>query len=150
VLKVGDIAPDFTATATSGKTVKLSELRGKRVVMFFFPKAMTTGCTIETRLFRDHYTEMAALGAEVIGVSVDSNDKQCEFATREGVPFPMIGDSKKSIGKSFDVMWPLLGVTQRVTYVIGPEGRVEAVFHHELMVGRHLEDVKRHLQSKAQ
>jgi len=149
VLKVGEIAPDFAATSTSGKTVKLSELRGKRVVMFFFPKAMTTGCTIETRLFRDHYTEMTALGAEVIGVSVDSNDKQCEFASREGVPFPMIGDSKKSIGKSYDVMWPLLGVTQRVTYVVDPQGRVEAVFHHELMVGRHLEDVKRHLQSKA-
>ena len=123
MLKVGDIAPDFTATATSGKTVKLSELRGKRVVMFFFPKAMTTGCTIETRLFRDHYTEMAALGAEVIGVSVDSNDKQCEFATREGVPFPMIGDSKKSIGKSFDVMWPILGITKQAAH--GPLRELE-------------------------
>ena len=149
MLKVGDTAPDFSATATTGKPVKLSELRGKPVVMFFFPKAMTTGCTIETRLFRDHYTEIAALGAEVIGVSVDSNEKQCEFASREGVSFPMIGDSQKTIGKSYDVMWPLLGVTQRVTYVVGPDGRIEAVFHHELMVGRHLEDVKRHLQSKA-
>ena len=109
---------------------------------------MTTGCTIETRLFRDHYTEIAALGAEVIGVSVDSNEKQCEFASREGVSFPMIGDSQKTIGKSYDVLWPLLNVAQRITYVIGPDGRVEAAFHHELLVSKHLEAVRAHLQSK--
>lgn len=147
MLKVGDPAPDFTATAQDGKAVKLSELRGKRVVMFFFPKAFTHGCTIETRQFRDAYSELAALGAEVLGVSVDSSEQQCEFASREGVPFPMIGDPSRGIGRSYDVLWPLLNVAQRVTYVIGPEGRVEAVFHHELLVGKHLQAVRAHLQS---
>ena len=79
MLKVGEMAPDFSGTAQDGRTVKLSELRGKRAVLFFFPKAFTTGCTIETRQFRDHYTELAALGAEVIGLSVDSSEKQCEL-----------------------------------------------------------------------
>lgn len=146
MLKVGDQAPDFSATASNGATVKLSSLRGKRVVLFFFPKAFTTGCTIETRQFRDAYSEIAALGAEVVGMSMDSAELQCEFATKEGVPFPMIGDKGRSIGKSYDVLWPLLNVAQRVTYVIGPDGRIEAAFHHELLVKRHLEDVRAHLE----
>jgi peroxiredoxin Q/BCP len=147
VLKVGEMAPDFSGTAQDGRTVKLSELRGKRAVLFFFPKAFTTGCTIETRQFRDHYTELAALGAEVIGLSVDSSEKQCEFASSEGVPFPMLGDPSRNIGRSYGVLWPLLGVARRVTYVVGPDGRIEAAFHHELQVGKHLADVRRHLQA---
>jgi len=149
VLKVGDLAPDFTATATNGKTVKLSELRGKRVVMFFFPKAMTTGCTIETRQFRDHYSELADLGAEVIGVSVDKEQVQCDFANKEGVPFPMIGDEGRAINRSYDVLWPILNVSQRVTYVIGPDGRIELVLHHEILVGKHIDEVRRHLAKQA-
>ena len=148
MLKVGDRAPDFTATAQDKKTVKLSELRGKRVVLFFFPKAFTRGCTIETRQFRDHYSELAALGAEVLGVSIDSSEKQCEFASREGVPFPMIGDPSRGIGRSYDVLWPVLNVAQRVTYVVGPDGIIEAVFHHELLVGKHLESVRAHLEER--
>jgi peroxiredoxin Q/BCP len=148
MLKVGEVAPDFAATAQDGRAVQLSELRGKRVVMFFFPKAFTRGCTIETRQFRDHYSELAALGAEVLGVSVDSAESQCEFASREGVPFPMIGDPSRNIGRSYDVLWPLLNVAQRITYVVGPDGRIEAAFHHELLVSKHLEAVRAHLQSK--
>lgn len=148
MLKVGDPAPDFTATAQDGKSVKLSELRGKRVVLFFFPKAFTTGCTIETRQFRDAYSELASLGAEVLGVSVDNAELQCEFASREGVPFPMIGDPARGIGRSYDVLWPLLNVAQRVTYVISPDGRIEAAFHHEILVSKHLQAVRAHLQSK--
>lgn len=149
MLKVGDPAPPLSAVTSDGKTVDLASLRGKRVVLFFFPKAFTRGCTIETRQFRDHYSEIAGLGAEVVGVSVDSAERQCEFANSEGVPFPMIGDKSRSISRGFDVLRPLLGVAQRVTYVIGPDGRIEAAFHHELLVGKHLEDVKRHLSAAA-
>lgn len=145
MLKVGSNAPDFTAQTSAGTTITLSALRGKRVVLFFFPKAFTTGCTIETRQFRDHYTEIAGRGAEVIGVSVDSEKTQCEFASREGVPFPMIGDADKSIAKKYDVLWPLLNVAQRVTYLIGTDGRIEDVFHHEILVGKHLESIRKRL-----
>lgn len=147
MLKVGSLAPDFTAQTSTGTTVTLSALRGKRVVLFFFPKAFTTGCTIETRQFRDHYTEIAGRGAEVIGVSVDSEKTQCEFASREGVPFPMIGDQDRSIAKKYDVLWPLLNVAQRVTYLIGADGRIEDVFHHEILVGKHLESIRKRLQA---
>ena len=113
-----------------GQTISLSQLAGRRVVLFFFPKAFTTGCTIETRQFRDHYSELAGLGAEVIGVSVDKEQVQCDFANKEGVPFPMIGDERRAINRSYDVLWPILNVSQRVTYVIGPDGRIELVLHH--------------------
>ncbi len=148
MLRAGDQAPDFTATTSNGKQLTLSALRGRRVVLFFFPKAFTTGCTIETRRFRDHYSEIAALGAEVIGVSVDKEQTQCDFANKEGVPFPMIGDASREINRRYDVLWPLLSVSQRVTYVIGPDGRIELVLHHELLVHKHLDEVRRHLQSQ--
>lgn len=147
MLKPGDLAPDFTATTTDNRTLKLSELRGKKVVLYFFPKAMTPGCTIETRRFRDAYPELSGLGAEVVGVSADEASKQCEFAQQEGVPFPMIGDSARAIGKLYDTLWPILSINQRVTYIIDEQGRIEAAFHHELNINKHLDAVRQHLTS---
>jgi len=81
------------------------------VVLFFFPKAFTTGCTLETRQFRDHHDELSGLGAEVIGISADSAHRQCQFAEKERVGFPMIGDESTAICRSYDVLcrcsaWP--------------------------------------------
>ncbi len=149
MLRVGDPAPHFTATTSQGQKIALSELRGRRVVLFFFPKAFTTGCTIETRRFRDHYSEIAELGAEVIGISVDKEQVQCDFASREGVPFPLIGDESREINRSYDVLWPLLNVSQRVTYVIDPDGRIELVLHHEILVNKHIDEVRRFLAQKS-
>lgn len=146
MLKPGDVAPDFTATTTDGRTLRLADLRGKKVVLYFFPKAFTTGCTIETRRFRDAYPELTGLGAEVIGVSADEAERQCEFAQKEQVKFPMIGDASRQIGKSYDTLWPLLSLNQRVTYIIDEQGRIEAAMHHELMIGKHLDAVRQHLQ----
>ncbi|MCS6913014.1 MAG: peroxiredoxin [Myxococcota bacterium] len=150
MLKVGDPAPDFSATTTEGRTLRLSELRGRKVVLYFFPKAFTPGCTLETRRFRDAYEDLRSLGAEVIGVSGDSHERQCAFAAAQGVTFPLVGDSDHAIAKSYDVLWPLFSLARRVTYVIDEDGRIEAVFHHELDVGRHIKDVRAHLQARAQ
>lgn len=149
MLRAGEAAPDFTAMTTTGQEIRLNALRGRRVVLFFFPKAFTSGCTIETRQFRDHYADIAAMGAEVIGVSVDRAQVQCDFANKEGVSFPMIGDESRAISRAYDVLWPILNVTQRVTYIIGPDGRIEAVLHHELLVHKHLAEVRNHLQNSA-
>ena len=148
MLKAGDPAPDFKAAATDGRPVSLSALRGRPVVVYFFPKAFTPGCTLETRAFRDAYPELSALGVEVIGVSADSNERQCEFAAAEKVSFPMVGDSSRELGKAFDALWPLLNVNQRITYVIDEKGRIEAVFHHELQIGKHLARVREHLAAR--
>src|SRR5690348_12840566 len=104
MLKVGDRAPDFQSKTTEGTVVRLSELRGKNVVLFFFPKAFTTGCTIETKQFRDASPDITALGAVVIGISCDRHQTQCDFATSLKATFPMIGDESGSIGKSYGVL----------------------------------------------
>ena len=85
MVKVGDRAPEFEAVDCQGKAFRLSDFRGRRVVLFFFPKAFTLGCTIENRAFRDNHALIRSLGAELVGVSVDSVQRQCEFAEQENI-----------------------------------------------------------------
>ncbi len=142
MIKVGERAPEFRVKTTLGDEVTNETFRGKILVLYFFPKAFTTGCTIETKQFRDAAPELRALGAEVIGVSVDSLETQCAFAKSLDATFAMIGDRDKRVSKAFDVLWPIIGKAQRVTFVIDGEGIVRDVFHHEVMVNKHLADVQ--------
>lgn len=141
MIKVGHTAPDFTAIDCEGNTFRLSDLRGRRVVLFFFPKAFTLGCTIENRAFRDNHALIRSLGAELVGVSVDTVKKQCEFAERENIRFSLIGDESKAIARAYGVLWPVLEIDRRVTFILDPVGVVEQVIHHEIRVYRHLDDV---------
>ena len=88
MLKIGDHAPDFTAQATNGSTVSLAALRGRPVVIYFFPKAFTMGCTVETRQFCDNYERIRKLGAEIIGISADKFDQQCQLRQRQQSAVP--------------------------------------------------------------
>ncbi len=137
----GDVAPDFVATDCKGREVKLSALRGQRVVLFFFPRAFTPGCTLEIRNFRDHQSEIEALGGRLIGVSVDKYERQCAFAEAESIDFSLIGDESREISEKYGVVWPLLKRDRRATFVINAEGVVDEVIHHEVQVYRHLDDV---------
>ena len=148
MLKIGDHAPDFTAQATNGSTVSLSALRGRPVVIYFFPKAFTMGCTVETRRFCDNYEQIKKLGAELIGISADKFDAQCRFAVDNKAPFPLVGDEDKRICEAFGVLWPLIRIPQRITVVLDEEGIVRAVFHHEVQISRHLDDVRDFLERR--
>ena len=141
MLGVGDPAPEFEARDCQGRTVRLGDYRGRRLVLFFFPKAFTAGCTEEIRHFRDNQARIRALGGELVGVSVDSPEVQCEFARSEKVEYPMLGDSDRTISDKFGVLWPLVRINRRVTFVVSPEGRIEEVIAHERQVWRHLDDV---------
>jgi peroxiredoxin Q/BCP len=141
MINVGDRAPDFAALDCQGRQVRLSDYRGRRVILFFFPKAFTPGCTIENRAFRDNYGLIQSLGAELIGVSVDTVQRQCEFAEKENLRFPLLGDPSKEIGRAYGVLWPILEIDRRATFIIDPDGQVEHVIRHELRVYRHLDDV---------
>src|SRR4051812_3426947 len=123
-MNFGDAVPEIDAETTRGERFKLSEHRGKYVVIYFFPKAFTPGCTQETKQFRDHYPELTALGAEVVGVSTDDVDVQCDFSTQLKVPFPMIGDPQATIVEAFGVKWPLFNLAQRVTLIVDPDGKL--------------------------
>jgi peroxiredoxin len=146
MLKVGDRAPRFEAKATDGRTLTPEALRGKPYVLYFFPKSFTPGCTIETKHFRDAYPELRKLGVEIIGVSADPHDTQCDFAQSTGATFPMVGDEGGQLIESFDVKWPIFRRAMRVTYLVDSEGIVRGVFHHELDVKKHLADVKAALE----
>src|SRR5262249_54967597 len=126
----------------------LRAFRGKPVVIYFFPKAFTIGCTIETRHFRDNYNELRALGAEVIGISADKFDEQCRFATDNKTPFPLVGDADNRICAAYGVLWPLIKIPQRITFIVDEEGVVQAVFHHEVQISRHLDDVREYLEKR--
>lgn len=146
MIQVGEPAPDFAATDCQGRSVSLASLRGRRVVLFFFPKAFTIGCTLETRAFRDNHARIRELGAELVGVSVDSVRTQCAFAAQEDIHFALIGDEERRISHAYDVLWPVLNVDRRVTFILDPAGKVESIIRHEVRVYRHLDDVLRYLQ----
>jgi len=147
ILKPGDVAPDFSATDCQGRPVSLAALRGRRVVLFFFPRAFTLGCTLENRYFRDNHERLQGLGVELVGVSVDSVQRQCEFAEAEDIHFALIGDESREISHAYDVLWPVLNVDRRMTFIIGPDGRIEDVIHHEVRVYRHMDDVLAYLEA---
>jgi len=90
-------------------------------------------------------TTVKALGAELVGVSVDTVKTQCAFAEKEAIHFPLLGDEERTISKAYDVLWPVLNVDRRVTYIIDPQGRIETVIRHEVRVYKHLDDVLRYL-----
>ncbi len=143
MLKVGDEAPDIELPGSDGKRFKLSEhLRGGRsVVLYFFPAAFTPGCTAESKRFRDNAPELEALGADVVGISTDDEQKQCAFADSLAVTFPLLSDVGGKVGRAYGVLWPIVGKSRRVTFVISRARRIEAIFWHEFQVNRHLDDV---------
>jgi peroxiredoxin len=149
VIKVGEKAPRFSVKTTEGEDVTNDTYKGRILVIYFFPKAFTTGCTIESKQFSGAAPELRELGAAVVGVSVDSHQTQCEFAKSLNANFAMVGDEDRRVSKAFDVLWPLIGKAQRVTYVIDGEGIVRGVFHHEVRVGKHLADVQELVQKLA-
>jgi peroxiredoxin len=142
MLKVGDLAPAIDAMTSSGTRFVLADQSGLCTVVYFFPKAFTPGCTVETKSFRE------IAGAAVVGISTDDLATQCDFARSIKTPFPMIGDKDSVISRAYGVLWPLIGVAKRVTYVINPAQQIEAVFHHELDVKSHRDDVLRFVNTK--
>jgi len=145
-IEVGDEAPHFSGRTGDGKTVSLANFRGKYLVLYFYPKAFTPGCTKEARRFRDNHAEIRELGAEIVGISVDDPEVQCEFAARHQVAFPLIADKDRAVSTAYGMMRRILPFTKRVTFVIDPEGKVVARFEHELQVNKHLDNVLRFLR----
>jgi peroxiredoxin Q/BCP len=141
VIAVGDVAPDFAIPLADGTTRSLASYRGRPVVLYFFPKANTTGCTLETRGFAERYEEFQRAGVEVIGVSVDSAETQTAFAEKCGSRFPMVGDRSKEVARKYDVLG-LLGWAKRVTFLVDADGRVQDIVEG-MTPGPHLRAAER-------
>jgi peroxiredoxin Q/BCP len=144
---VGSKVPDFTLPSQSGEMVNLSDFLGsKPVVLFFYPKDDTPGCTKQACAFRDDYEEFGKLDAEVIGVSSDSVESHKSFAAKHDLPFTLISDEGGWVRRLYGVPNTFGLFPGRVTYVIDEEGVVRHVFSSQLGVEKHVEEALQALQ----
>jgi peroxiredoxin Q/BCP len=152
--EVGRPAPDFTLPSTTGKDVTLSQLKGRNVVLYFYPKDETPGCTKEACDFRDHTAELEQAGVVVLGVSTDGLESHRHFREKEKLPFPLLADVDAKVSKLYGVYGqrslvgiPYTGI-QRTTFVIGRDGRVARVWP-KVSVSGHVEEVLKFVRDEA-
>jgi peroxiredoxin Q/BCP len=145
-IKVGDLAPDFTLTSQVGKTVSLKDFRGKNVVLYFYPKDDTPGCTAESCAFRDRYEVFQSAGAEILGISGDSPESHQRFATKHGLPFVLLSDPGNKVRKQYGATAAFGLFPGRVTYVIDPQGVVQYVFDSMFNFTAHVDEALKILQ----
>jgi peroxiredoxin Q/BCP len=140
-VKVGDTAPDFEGPTSDGTRLGLRDFIGKKnVVLYFYPKDDTPGCTKEACSFRDNLQPIRSIGAEIIGVSLDSPGSHKKFAKKYGLNFPLISDEEKHIATAYGVLKDTRQSTNRVTFVIDKNGKVAHIFP-KVDVAKHTEEV---------
>src|SRR5262245_48059928 len=151
-MKVGQKAPDFTVLDDSGKKLKLSDFKGQKVVLYFYPKDDTPGCTKEACNFRDGIQAIKRKGAIVLGVSADSIESHQKFKTKFDLNFPLLADTDKKIIEAYDT-WKeksmygkkYMGI-ERTTYVIDEQGKVSHIFP-KVKVEQHYDEVLKALDA---
>lgn len=132
-LQIGDKAPDFKSINQDGKPVGLSDFRGKKLVLFFYPKASTPGCTLEACNLSDNYNRFVAAGYEVLGVSADSTKRQLSFKNKYNFPFDLLADENNTVINAYGVWGPKTFMGRhfdgihRVTFVIDENGLIEEI-----------------------
>jgi len=153
MLKVGDTAPDIALRTDSGDEFRLSGLKGKRVVLYFYPKADTPGCTTEACEFRDDFRKFSKKGAVVVGISPDKPAAQGKFRQKYELPFSLLADEDKTAANAFGV-WKeknmygrkVMGI-ERSTFVIGPDGKIENIYGKVKAKGHAAKSPRRPLDS---
>jgi len=145
-LSIGNIAPDFELTANTGEKVRLSDYKGKHVVLYFYPKDMTPGCTTEACDFRDKTSEFEHLNAVILGISPDPVERHAKFIEKYGLPFMLLADEDHQVAELYDV-WKLkknfgkeyMGI-ERSTFLIDKEGKLAKEWR-KVKVAGHVEEV---------
>ncbi len=129
-LVAGQPAPDFSLPDQQGKTRRLADWRGKWLVLYFYPKNDTPGCTTEACNFRDDWLLLQELGAEVVGVSVDTSAAHAAFAQKYKLPFPLLADAQGEVATRYGALsdWLLFKFAKRQTFIIDPQGRIARVY----------------------
>ena len=148
VPKIGEAAPDFNLPDQHGQTHTLHEYAGKWLVLYFYPKDDTPGCTQEACAFRDDLHQLTELGAQVVGISVDDSNSHAEFAQKYHLPFPLLADKSAEVAERYGVLMNLFlfKVARRYTFLIDPQGKINKVYdkvetsHHSKEI---IEDMKR-------
>ncbi len=148
MLKAGNPAPLFEARDQNGDPVRLPDLRGSWVVLYFYPKDETTGCTAEACTFRDEMADFMELGAKVVGVSTQGVESHRSFADHHSLNFTLVADEEKVVSHLYETVG-ILGVNRRVTYLIDPEGQIAGVYRSEARPRSHVEWAREQLASAA-
>ena len=144
--KVGDTAPDFSLLDEHGLPVSLKDYLGKKVVvLYFYPKDFTSGCTAEACSFRDNYKPYQDKGAVVIGVSLDSVESHLKFSEKYNLPFAILSDHSKEAAKAYGVLGVGGFLTKRVTFIINKDGKITHIFP-KVDVKHHSEEVLKALE----
>ncbi|HEY6764805.1 MAG TPA: thioredoxin-dependent thiol peroxidase [Candidatus Sulfotelmatobacter sp.] len=153
-MNINDKAPEFTLQDENEKEVSLKSLSGKTVVLYFYPRADTPGCTIQACGFRDTYKQIQKTGALIFGVSPDTPKAQKKFQEKFSLPFPLLADADKKVAEAYGVVQEknmygkkVMGIA-RTTFIIGPDGRVEHIFTKVKPEG-HAEEVLAYLKETA-
>ncbi len=139
-VEVGDKVPTFELLDQHGNTVAISPEKGNAMVIYFYPKDDTPGCTKEACKFRDDFEDFKDLGVEVYGISADSVESHKKFAEKYNLPFQLLADSKNKVRKLFGVPSSFLILPGRVTYVIDKEGVVRYIFNSQFSAEKHIEN----------
>ena len=152
-LNVGDMAPDFTGLTQEGNSLSLSDLKGARIVLYFYPKDNTSGCTLEAKSLRDGKAELAERGYRIIGVSPDSERSHQNFCAKHDLNFTLLADTDHSICEAFGV-WAeksmygrkYMGVV-RTTFLLDEEGRITHIFN-KVKTAEHYQQIVNELDKK--
>ncbi len=146
MLKAGDPAPVFEALDQGGNSFRLADLRGSWVVLYFYPKDETVGCTTEACTFRDQMADFLELGAKVVGVSTQGVESHRSFADHHSLNFTLVVDEDKGVSRLYQTLG-ILGVNRRVTYLIDPNGTLTGVYRSETRPKSHVEWARDQLAS---
>jgi peroxiredoxin Q/BCP len=137
---VGSPAPDFTLNSQEGKPVTLHEFKGKWVVLYFYPKDFTSGCTVEAHNFQRDLARYEQKNAVIMGVSAQDEDSHQRFCTKEGLSFKLLADTKQEVSTQYDSVIPVVKLSARHTFLIDPQGKVEKVWL-DVKPDKHSEEV---------
>src|SRR5205809_1329088 len=149
MLAVGETAPDFALRSDDGRRMSLKDFRGKKVVLYFYPKDDTPGCTKEACSFRDNYQDFTDAGAEVVGVSSDGGASHQKFTEKFQLPFTLLSDTGGAVRKRYGVPATLGLLPGRVTFVIDKQGIVRHVFNSQFQATRHVQEAIAALRAMA-
>ena len=130
ILKIGDDAPAFTLPDSQGNQVNLNDFKGKWLVLYFYPKDDTPGCTTEACHFRDDFKLLESLGAKVVGVSIDDSFSHKKFAEKYNLPFPLLSDSSGEVASRYGALnnFLVIKLAKRYTYLINPQGKIAKIY----------------------
>ncbi|GAB4123757.1 MAG: thioredoxin-dependent thiol peroxidase [Sideroxydans sp.] len=145
--KVGEAAPDFNLPDQHGISHQLKDFVGKWLVLYFYPKDDTPGCTQEACTFRDDLSKLSRLGAQVVGISVDDGASHAEFAKKYHLPFPLLADTRGEVAARYGALmdWGVFKIARRYTFLIDPQGRVAKVYL-KVETSRHSTEIIEDLQ----